>query len=174
METHSMNSGWTCLPWSFAKVLNYKCSWFIDQIGHDGSDEPYDIPGVKRGFHQQECIEVLQRLGYACTSIEVVPQIQPFAGGPIRQIWFPGEGTEQQRNDSRFALHLKGTVGVLTGLVLPGEGRMAIGHAVAWCGKRRLVFDNRKNIPSVYPLSMSARYGFTPNTYWKIQRISNA
>ena len=167
------NTGWTCLPWAFAKVIDRSLPWLIDQIGHDGSDEPYMLPGVHSGFHQQECIEVLQKLGYACTPIEVVPQIQPYAGGPVRQIWFPGLGTQEQRNDDRFAQHLKGTVGVLTGLVLPGGQQLAIGHAVAWCGKRRLIFDSRKNIPTVYPLSMCGTYGFTPNTYWKVQRIHN-
>ena len=167
-----MSTGWQCLPIAFARVLNYKLSWFMAQIGHDGSEEPYhDMPGVKRGFHQQECLEVLQKLGYACTPIELVPQIRPTPGGPTRQIWFPGDGMQEQNNEGRFQSHLRGTSGVLTGVVMRGNRQSAMGHAVAWCGLTRLIRDSRRDMPSYYTLEDAGKYNFIPTTYWKVQRI---
>ncbi len=174
METHSMSTGWQCLPWAFAKVISHSASWFMGQIGHDGSEEPYhNLLGVKQGFHQQECIEVLQKLGYSCTPIELVPQIQPSVGGPIRQIWFPGGGMQEQNNRDRFAWHLRGTQGVLTGVVMQGNNQPALGHAVAWFGTVRLIRDNRRDIPTTYAFEDASKYNFIPNTYWKVQRIQN-
>lgn len=169
-----MNSrGWTCLPWAFAKVIGHSAAWFIGQIRHDGSEEPYrGFPGVKRGFHQQECIEVLQRLGYACTPIELVPQIQPL-DGPVRQIWFPGTGMQEQNNRDRFEQHLRGTRGVLTGVIAAGVHETGVGHAVAWFGAVRLIRDNRKAAPTIYAFEDAGKYNFIPNTYWKVQRIQN-
>lgn len=168
------NTGWQCLPWAFAKVINHSAAWFMSQIGHDGSSEPYhDFPGVKRGFHQQECIEVLLKLGYSCTPIELVPQIQPSIGGPVRQIWFPGGGTQEQSNKDRFEYHLRGTQGVLTGVVTGDNHEKWVGHAVAWFGTVRLIRDDRKAVPTTYAFEDAGKYNFIPNTYWKVQRIQN-
>ncbi len=170
-----MSNGWTCLPWAFTLVAGCPLEEFIDKIGHDGSSEPYpDLPGVKRGFHQQECLEVMQAMGFACTPIELVPQIKPSQDGPVRAIWFPGKGTQEECNKGRFCGHLEGTVGVLTGMVHKGNQTPGKGHAVAWNGKQRLIYDDRGGIPPSYQLDEMGKYGFSPATYWKVQKVSDA
>lgn len=172
MKMQTGNS-WSCLPCSFAMVLNIPVKKFIRMIGHDGSDEPYELfPGQKAGFHEQECIEVLQRLGYACTVIEIVPQLMPGPGGPVRPIWFPSKkltGDPEDWNWERFIHHLKGTRGVITGAKKRIDSDEWLGHAVAWDG---LIHDSQGR-GFTYPIEKAHDYGFTPRNYWKVQEITN-
>lgn len=166
-------NNWSCLPCSFAMVLDISVEKFIRMIGHDGSDKPYeDYPGQKAGFHEQECIEVLQRLGYACTPIEIVPQLTPVVGGPLRPIWFFPEkltGDPEDWNWQRFIRHLKGTRGVITGAKKRIDSSEMLGHAVAWDG---LVHDPQGR-GFTYTIEEAHNYGFIPRGYWKIQEIIN-
>lgn len=160
---------WSCLPCSFAMAIGIPVEKLIKMIGHDGSDEPYDeLPGQKAGFHEQECIEVLQRLGYACTPIEIVPQMMPALRGPIRPIWFPLKqltAAPEDWNWQRFIRHLKDTRGVITGVTKRANG--VIGHAVAWKG---VIYDPRGYM---YTIEEAGNYNFVPRTYWKIQETMN-
>ena len=141
-------------------------------IGHDGSAEPYTAyPGQKAGFHEQECIEVAQQLGYACTLIEIVPQMMPMPVGPIRPIWFPGTDSDREENNwRRFKRHLTTTYGVITGLKQRASGEM-IGHAVAWDGNN--IYDSQGS-GWIYSLEKASDFRFTPRNYWKIQEVTNA
>ena len=165
-------NGWSCLPCSFAMVLDLSVEEFIKMLGHDGSAEPYPAyPGQKAGFHEQECIEVAQQLGYACTPIEIVPQMMPMPGGPIRPIWFPGAGDPEGANWQRFLRHLNGSRGVLTGVKQRTNSVKRLGHAVAWDGS--YVYDPQGE-GFLYRIDEASDFGFTPRNYWKIQEVTNA
>lgn len=151
-------------------ALDIPVGEFIKMIGHDGSEQPYeDLPGQKAGFHEQECIEALQQLGYACTPIEIVPQMMPAPGGPIRPIWFPPIQfpTGPEGNWRRFIQHLKETRGVITG-AKKYKNKM-IGHAVAW---NNVIYDPQGD-GFIYAIEEAYNFSFTPRTYWKIQEVRN-
>lgn len=168
------SNNWSCLPCAFAMALGISVEQLIKMIGHDGSEEPYtSLPGQKAGFHEQECIEVCQQLGYACTPIEIVPQMKPVPDGPVRAVWFPSEkltADPEERNWQRFVGHLKWTRGVITGVKINANSKVVIGHAVAWDG---LVHDSQGK-GFVYPIDEANNYGFVPRTYWKLQEIKDA
>ncbi len=158
-------------------VLNTPVRRFIDMIGHDGSAKPYDErPQQEAGFHEQECIEVAQKLGFACTPIEIVPQMLPAPGCKVsRPVWFPPHyylrAVSEETNWRRFCQHLEGTCGVLTGLkkkISDSE----IGHAVAW-GHNNEIYDPQGK-GFIYSLSQAPNFGFTPRVYWKIQEVKDA
>lgn len=170
IQTHN---AWSCVPCSFATAIDIPVQEFIDEIGHDGSDKPYFGLDTKAGFHEQECIDVLQRRGFACTLIEIVPQMVPCKGGPVRQVWFgqrPGL-TLEDGNWERFLSHLQGTCGVLTGVKRKINSDSFIGHAVAW-------FDGMIHDPQgsgyIYSIDDAPNYGYIPRAYWKIQEVTNA
>lgn len=164
-------NGWSCLPTAFAMVMNLEPKVVIWYIGHDGSDEPYDREGLKAGFHEQECIEVASRFGYACTPIEAVPTISPYLGlgtQDARSIYF---GKELADNWVRFLRHLDGTCGVLTGTyTFPGDSAPIRGHAVAWDGVTTQKIHDPIG-PRCYPFEDAAKYGFTPGCFWKVQYV---
>lgn len=159
---------WACLPCSFAMAIHLSVKKFIEMIGHDGSVEPYeDFPNLKAGFHEQECIEVLQQLGYSCTPIEIVPQMIPAPGVPVRPIWFPLKqptNRPEEWNWQRFVRHLVGTRGVITGVKRRINNDKMLGHAVAWDG---MVYDPQGK-GFVYALEQMGDYGFMPRVYWKV------
>ncbi len=169
IQTHN---AWSCLPCSFAMAIDMPVEEFIDEIGHQGAAEPYPGLDTKAGFHEQECIDVLQRRGFACTPIEIVPQMVPCEGGPTRQIWFgsrPGLSPEDC-NWERFLSHLQGTCGVLTGVKKKINSDSFIGHAVAW-------FDDMIHDPQgpgyIYSMDDAPNYGYMPRAYWKVQEVTN-
>jgi hypothetical protein len=155
-------------------VLDLSVEEFIKMIGHDGSAEPYPAyPGQKAGFHEQECIEVVQQLGYACTPIEIVPQIMPMQGGPTRPIWFPMDRVDDPEgaNWQRFLRHLDGSYGVLTGVRQRINSVKSLGHAVAWDGHG--VYDPQGD-GFLYNIDEASDFGFIPRNYWKIQEVRYA
>jgi hypothetical protein len=80
MDTLNLNPNyWSCLPTSVANVIGVPVKEFINEIGHDGSEFPYAPPHecIRRGFHTQECINVLIDKGYAATPIEFFPSLKP-------------------------------------------------------------------------------------------------
>lgn len=162
-------NGWSCLPAAFAMVLDLEPRDVIRHIGHDGSDEPYKEDGFKAGFHEQECIEVAQQLGFACTPIEAVPTISPhLAGRDARPIYFGGD---LPSNWARFLRHLDGACGVLTGTyTLPGDPTPLRGHAVAWDGVTTQKIHDPMG-PRCYPFGSATKYGFTPGCFWKVQYV---
>ena len=166
MISHGNPNNWSCLPTAFAMVIGRPPAWLIEQIGHDGSAEPYKDKSLKAGFHEQECIEILQDLSYSCTPIEALPTITPALDGhEVRPIYFGGGVAG---NWVRFLRHLDGACGVLTGTYTrPGEGNCVRGHAVAWDG----VEIHDPIGPRIYPLEDAHKYGFTPGCFWKVQDV---
>jgi len=173
-------NSWTCLPCAFAMVVGLTPKEFMVKIGHDGSDEPYeDLPGMKSGFHEQECIEVLQQMGLACTPIEIVPQMRPTPSGPVRSVWFPPAQLTVDPEDSyslreswnlqRLRRHLICSNGVFTG-VNQKPNHEVIGHAVAWDGFEVVIYDPRGQ-GYKYNFEHANDYGFSPQVYWKVQKI---
>lgn len=80
MDTLNLSPNeWSCLPTSVANVIGMPVAEFIDLIGHKGAGLPYAPPyaHVRRGFHTQECINVLIAEGYAATPIEFFPSLKP-------------------------------------------------------------------------------------------------
>jgi hypothetical protein len=113
---------WSCLAAAFATVLDIEIEDVIREVGHDGSEEvcasdpePYN----RRGFSIQEMIDLCLIRGVCVTHIERDP-IWVNRYGNVHHIWTSG--------DERFAKHLEGRVGVLTGVMHEGD------HAVAWDG----------------------------------------
>lgn len=164
-------NAWSCLPAAFAMVLDVDLEYFINLIGHDGSACPYEeLPEARAGFHVQECIEVVQNLGYACTPIEYVPQQYPQPGGPIRQIWFSGDEGEISGNLARLKKHMRNSDGIFTGVKIRQDE--VIGHAVAWDHVLRYIQDPRGKVCCPYIFEQCGLYNFMPQIFWKIQRIA--
>lgn len=180
MKMQTGNS-WSCLPCSFAMVINMPVKDFISLLGHDGGAKPYpEAPEQVAGFHEQECIEVLQALNYACTPIEMVPQMMPWLDGPMRQIWFPRVSVVPEPpscldlravgNKERFIRHLSNTCGVLTGKRIIDPRARPIGHAVAWDGQS--IYDPRGDHGLIYSFYNAGEHGFSPQTFWKVQDLN--
>jgi len=170
MKIQTNPNYWSCLPTAFAMVVNKPVVWFIRQIGHPGAEEPYGVKGLKAGFHEQECIDVVQELGFSCTPIEIHPTISPHPDGKdARPIFF---GNNEAANWDRLLKHLYQTRGVLTGIYRkPSQPEKIIGHAVAWDNADRQVYD--PNQGRVYQLSEAYNYGFIPRCFWKVQKVQN-
>lgn len=162
---------WSCLPTAFAMVVDKPVTWFIGQIGHPGAEEPYEEKGLKAGFHEQECIEVMQKLGFACTPIEIVPTISPYPDKRDAKPIFFGLG--ESDNWARLLRHLEETRGVLTGVYRkPSKPGKTSGHAVAWDYRERKIYDPMGG-GRIYDLTNSYNYGFVPRCFWKVQKVSS-
>jgi hypothetical protein len=128
---------------------------FIEALGHDGSGLPYKDTAFRAGFHPQECIEVAQILGWACTPIELFPKITPNYVEE-RIISF------KNGNWARFLRHLNlCTRGVIEGY----SPRKNLGHAVAWDGI--LIYDPRGR---TFSFSEHIQFDFIPRVLWKVTR----
>jgi len=112
---------WSCLPTSFAMILDVSVYDVFKAIGHEGSEKWWPSlpePYCRRGFHIQELIMVSHDLGFSVTRFEpmpraqghetAIPQIVPVDINKILKIMDDSEG-------------------VLTGNTLAGKP-----HAVAW------------------------------------------
>jgi len=165
MKIQTNPNGWSCLPTAFAMVAGISVTEFIKAVGHDGGAEPYELPGVKAGFHEQECIEVILSLGYSCTPIEFIPRISArLDGTDVRSILF---GAEPRDNWRRFVRHLTQGPGVITGYYC---GKPPVrGHAVAWDSKDGKVYDPRGG--RRYSLESVRDYSFIPRCFWKVQKV---
>lgn len=158
MNLQSSPNGWSCLPTSFAMVVDIPVSSFISMIGHDGSERPYASKNFRAGFHEQECIRIADILGYSCTPFEAFPRLSPFKdGSEARVILF---GSTEAANIVDFYSRALFKSGVITGRTLDG-----IGHAVAWDGHN--VYDPRDKI---YPLKDADIHNFLPRCFWKIEK----
>ena len=158
MELQLNPNNWSCLPTSFAMVLGMPVEQFIALMGHDGSAEPWE--GYKIGFHEQECIEVADSLGWHCTPIELYPTIIPCVVPPME----PATIHFQEGNEFRFAKHLD-TNGVFIGGLL-GSG---MGHAVAWDAEKQLIYDPRG---MVFALKQCRERNYYYRSFWKIHRAN--
>jgi hypothetical protein len=137
MFTIPNNNSWSCLPASFAMACGIPFRDFIDLLGHNGDARPYKDKSKRRGFHFQECIEVVWNLGFACTPIERFPAlIHSYGDTEATPIYF---GQSDADNLARFMRYLTtAKQGVLEGIRKRIDGSNA-GHAVAWDGE--LIYD---------------------------------
>jgi len=117
---------WSCLPTAFANLIDMPIGEFINDIGHDGSELPFDPPftHVRRGFHVQECIEVLDQYGYSATRIEVRPMLAAHEAG------MPIEVDMGECPVTRLRRHMDFSHGVIIGRLLLNTPIK--GHAVSW------------------------------------------
>jgi hypothetical protein len=130
---------------------------FILHIGHDGSEIIWPTlkePARRRGFHIQECIDVVSRAGYAVTPFEMFPCHTPAFTVPSYTIVFGGS---EDAAYERFAEIVQRTRGVIT-----GQGNV-VGHAVAY--QRGVIVDPSRG---VYDFKHCGQHGFTPITAWSI------
>lgn len=150
MQLQIAPNRWSCLPTSFAMVLDIPLEQIITMIGHNGSAilwPDFEEPFCRRAFHIQELIDCCNQLDYAVTLIEAMP---------ISEV--KGRYFQQPLSVERFYNHLSGTRGILTGV----GRRLGNPHAVAWDGFN--IFDP---VGEIYPLDeMSIQ------DYWKIQSVS--
>ena len=161
---------WSCLPTAFAMAVNKPVTWFIQEIGHPGAEEPYGVKGLKAGFHEQECIEVIQRMGLTCTPIELYPTISPHPDGSDAKPIFFGMG--ESDNWERMLRHMNEDTGVFTGIYKrPKKKPEFIGHATAWDCEKKLIYD--PIMGRTFPFIHMRDYNFYPRCFWKIQRVLN-
>jgi hypothetical protein len=158
MELQWNPNSWSCLPTAFAMVIGMPVSEFIELVGHDGSTEPWD--GYKIGFHEQECIDIADSLGWYCTPIQRYPTIIPCAVPPMEPVTIHFS----IGNELRFANHLN-TNGVFLGGIL----NTGIGHAVAWDSENQLIYDPRG---MVFALKQCRERNYYFQSFWKIRRAN--
>ncbi len=116
---------WSCLPTAFAISLDVAVLDFIRHIGHDGSEIIWPTltePSSRRGFHIQECLDLLYRLGRTAMPFEAIPTHTPAFTVPSVPVLFGGS---EQSAMERFKRIVYQTHGVITGISL-------VGHAVAY------------------------------------------
>ena len=116
---------WSCLPTSFAMVMDVDVQDLIHHIGHDGSEiewpEIGDDPWQRRAFHIQEILYVAHTVyNEHFTVLQPCPVAQCLSHG--------GNHTYTIDKQERFEQILHSYMGVLIGRV----------HAVAWNGHQIL------------------------------------
>lgn len=111
-------------------VVDVTPSFFIDCIGHDGSEivrPDLAEPFCRRGFHLMECIHVCYNLGFSVTPFDALPQGAINGDYPIT-VWTNEEA------ERRITPVLSNECGVITGYTFQKRP-----HAVAW--DRKQIYD---------------------------------
>ncbi len=123
---------WSCVPTAFANVVGMQVDAFIKKIGHNGSEKVPEWGEVERGFHTQECIEVLEDLGIRAVTIDLFPKVAPDPHAPPVSVdmGYPWE---------RLARHMDSCDGVILGVIKKDD--KPVGHAASWIDK--VVYDPR-------------------------------
>jgi hypothetical protein len=114
---------WSCSVTAFAMALRMPVQDLIDEIGHDGSEIIFpelEDPTCRRGFHSQELIYAVWKLGFTVTPIELAPVIASDDGLNVHQVDFEFDHWK------RFTGFIDTTIGVLE-----GRGRYC-NHAVCY------------------------------------------
>ena len=162
MNLITTTNTYSCLVAAFAMACEVSFDTFIKLLGHDGSAFPYSNPYYRAGFHPQEFIEVILKLGWLATPIEQNPVLTP-DGIDLRDIYF---NSSEAGNLARFLQHLTNTTtGVIEGILQRKAGGI-VGHAVAWDGTH--IYDPRGY---VYSFSECETMKYTPRILWKLMRI---
>ena len=124
-------NAWSCLPASFASVLEVSLDAILAVIGHDGSEITHaglPDPLQRRGFHPQELIKVCLQDGKFVTSVELNPCASP-SGTMDRLRKFDIGGWEWFRDNlfnSRGVLDCRTVVGTGHAMAYEGQGDHAI------------------------------------------------
>ncbi len=163
MRIQQSPNAWSCLPTACATVLDIPVGDFIRHIGHAGSEIVW--PGLKepsrrRGFHIQECIEVLLRAGIAVTPIEVLPRLAPAFTVPALVILYQGSESAAFKH---FRDVIRRGVGVITGHT------NTIGHAVAY--DHGTIFDCQRATAYPYHHKTCEENGFVGYCAWQFNSI---
>jgi hypothetical protein len=138
-------------------VLNVSVHDFIRHIGHDGSEISWPSlpePACRRGFHIQECIELVDRLGFTVTPFEMLPRHAPAFVVPALTIYYGGS---EQTAFERIAAIVKRGQGVITG------HNNTIGHAVAY--DHGIIYDPNG---SWYKYGECEKHNFIGYCAWEI------
>ncbi len=153
---------WSCLPTSFAAILGIEVEGFIRHLGHDGSEILWPMlkePACRRGFHIQECIDVMDRCDYSVTPFEAIPQHVPAFTVPAIPILFGGS---EEAAMEHFRKIIYRTTGVITGISLNG-------HAVAY--DQGVICDPNGHVYQ-YSLRACESRGFIGTCAWSIQKCT--
>lgn len=151
---------YSCILDSFAFVCGVEPETLMREIGHCGTGK-----GEPRGFHSQEIIEPILARGFWITQIELFPVAQDPLNHEQRLVHFTDKS---ESNWHRFAKHLQGNHGVLSGF-----NAKKIPHSVAWINS--LVHDP---VGKSYPLlelrndiAIGIKHGqpFIPSLFWKVK-----
>lgn len=117
-----------CLLYSAAMVLDEKPHVLESEIGHDGQEHWWRLPGpsAKRGHHIQELQDCAIARGKGFVRVELFPRSAPEHMDQAWRLIF-----DQETAQRRFKNHVKGRRGILI-----GRGPYSdLGHACAWTGK---------------------------------------
>jgi hypothetical protein len=123
----------------------------LELIGHDGSvivHPDQSEPRCRRSFHIQECLQVLDTLGYAATPFDAISILALDDHHKIELDWM-----------GDFENHLKQANGVIL-----GEG-LSNRHAVAWVDQ--MVYDPNGYVDDL--IDHIKWRSFCPQTFWKIK-----
>jgi hypothetical protein len=145
-------------------ACNVPFKYFITLLGHDGDARPYKDKSKRRGFHIQECIDVVWKLGFNCTPIELFPAMTYEIGAEVFPVRF---GESDNANLARFMRYLQTNKRVVIEGLRSING-IKIGHATAWDGS--LIHD-----PSgrTYTFEDSLRNNFNPHTIWILTEVGH-
>jgi hypothetical protein len=161
MRLQRQPNRWSCLPTSFAMVLDVPVEELLRSIGHDGSEIAFPTepePACRRGFHIQECIDVALRLGCAVTPIELFPRHAPsFSVQPLRVLF-----GDEQGNLDRFARLIDSGRGIITGPSRVWRHAVAYDHGIV---------HDPKGFVYRYSISACQARGLIGSSAWKISRI---
>ena len=149
-----MTNSWSCVLDAAATVVGCEPEDLIEFIGHDGSEIIY--PGLKdpanrKGFHIQEILDAVMRLGYGLIPIEARP-VQIILENHTDYYEVP-VGVE------RFYNHLKDHNGIII-----GKNPSGLYHAVAWVDNK--IIDP---IGRIYGLDSCK---FDIKIFWRLVKIS--
>lgn len=146
---------WSCMPTAFSIVTGIPLPRIIAEVGHDGSAIIFpelSEPRCRRGFHPQELVSAILKLGYAATEIEAHPRLGRYGDT---------EGIDVYPDpEARMLEHLYNHSGVIGGI-----GRGSVPHAAAWDGNR--VYD-----PTTCLSSILTDTFITVTNFWIVSRYS--
>lgn len=150
---------WSCLPTSVANAIHMDVEDFIYLLGHDGSACPYPPPdtNIKRGFHTQECINVLVSMGYTATPIEAFPKLTPYKGGPSTQVF--------ENPWEAFSFELCRSRGFICGSIVNGRG-----HAVS--NIKGIITDPMYYKTISYKYDCMESHNFKPLVYYRVEKCT--
>lgn len=156
-------NNWTCLPVSICNAIDEELGNFLTLLGHDGSQRPYTgkYQSMPAGFHTQECIDALLKLGWAATPILYRPEIQACVGGPIRDVFL--------NPDDRFWAHTSAARGFIIGSLYPDESHPAPrGHAMSVSYGD---FYDPRGRGNWYSAGGSLLKDFNPHTFYRLEEL---
>lgn len=140
-------NAWSCTVAALAMVTDSTIEEIIDYIGHDGSETLNSLPepSCRKGFHQQELLDVALLMGHSMTVIEAEPvQLNSLEHEYEINKWGMFPSTE-----ARFQFYLNMSPGLIV-----GKARKCW-HTVAWDGD--LVYDPNGHIYELHDCKINVQ-----------------